>query len=89
MHKALIEHAGPWDTATLIALATKHGLAGDKTAECFLKVDISAQVAKDRQHARLLDTNKFPAVAVNRKLCLIDEEAFRKAIRKALIEGTI
>ena len=89
MHEALIEHSGPWDTATLIALATKHGLAGDKIAECFLRVDISAQMAKDRQHAKLLNANDFPAVSVNRKLCPPNEESLRKAIRKVLIEGTI
>ena len=89
MHEALIEHTGLWDRATLLALATKQGLAGNKITECFDSVDIAAQMAKDRQHAQLLNTNNFPAVSVNRKLCLPNEEALRKAIRKVLIEGTI
>ena len=89
MHEALLEHHGPWDEATLIELATEQGLAGDKSAECLMRVDITAQMAKDRQHAQLLNTNNFPAISVNRKLCPPNEEALRRAIRKVLIQGTI
>lgn len=89
IHEALIEHSGPWDQATLLELATERGLAGDKIAQCFKRVDIEAQIAKDRQHAKALNANKFPAVSVNRKLTSAGEEALRKAIRKFLIQGTI
>lgn len=89
IHEALIKHPGPWDEATLIELATKQELAGDKIAECLKRVDIAAQMAKDRQHAQLLNTKNFPAVSINRKLSAPGVEALRKSIRKALIKGTI
>lgn len=89
IHEALIEHPGPWDEETLIGLATERGLVGDKIAECLKRVDIAAQMAKDRQHAKLLNTKNFPAVSVNRKLSPAGEGALRKAIRTFLIQGTI
>ncbi len=89
LHEALIEHPGPWDEETLIGLAGERGLARDKIAECLKRVDIAAQMAKDRQHAKALNTKNFPAVSVNRKLLPADEGALRKAIRKFLIQGTI
>ncbi|MFP8873153.1 MAG: thioredoxin domain-containing protein, partial [Myxococcota bacterium] len=78
---SLIEHAGAWDFNSLLELATAEGLNGDAVKACLSRIDIAAQVRKDRTHALERGLVRFPAVTVNRERVPIRDDALRKAIR--------
>jgi protein-disulfide isomerase len=82
---ALIEHSGPWDTDTLLSFAEQQGLARDPTRQCLGDIEVSDQIAKDRQHIDERKIRRFPAVSVNRTLVVDSPEAIRSEIRKVLL----
>jgi len=85
---SLIEHAGAWDFNTLIELAKAEGLDGDAVKACLARIDIAAQVGKDRAHARERGLARFPAVTVNREVVPIRNDALRKAIRTIIHDAS-
>ncbi len=89
LQAALIEHRAPWDDATLLELAGQAGLSPGALRACLERIDVEAQLAKDREHVSLRNIEAFPALCVNRKLVPNTGSALRAAIRRALLEGSI
>lgn len=83
---ALIEHAGPWKPEALLALAESLGLERVATRQCLESIDLTSQIAKDRQHAEQRRITRFPTVSVNRELVFDTEEAIRTAVRRVVLE---
>jgi len=89
VQQALMRHPGPWDQETLIELATREGLNPGTVRECLARTDITAQIAKDKEHARRFGVKKLPAISVNQQVVPTTAEAIRRAIRKALEDESI
>jgi hypothetical protein len=85
----LVAYIGPWDREALLSLAENHGLAREATRQCLANVDVAAQIAKDRQHARERQIREFPAVSVNRTIVRDSEEEIRSKIQKILLEESL
>lgn len=86
---ALVDHAGPWDTDTLLRLAAEQGLAPGLTRQCLGDIDVADQISKDRQHADERSIRRFPAVAVNRTAVADSADAIRHAVRKVVMENSL
>ncbi len=84
-----IEHAGPWERADLLRLGAAAELDGKLLAECLERIDVRAQLRRDREHVRLRRISPLPGVTVNRVRIRAAESEIRSAIRKALLEGSI
>lgn len=89
VQQALMRHPGPWDEETLIELAKHEGLNPKEVQKCLGQTDISAQIAKDKQHAKRFGVQRLPAISVNQQLIPTTVEAVRRAIRKVIEDETI
>lgn len=89
VQQALMRHLGPWDQETLIELAKREGLNPKNVRKCLGQHDISAQIAKDKEHAKRFGAQRLPAISVNQQLIPTTVEAIRRAIRQTLEDGTI
>jgi hypothetical protein len=89
LQQALIRHPGPWDEDTLVQVAVEQGLSGDPTRACLQRIDLTGQVAKDREHAAERGIRSFPTVTVNRQIISITDTALREAIRRVLLEQSL
>ncbi len=89
VQRALIAHPGPWDDETLLQIAVREGLELEETRKCLDEIDVTAQIAKDREHAAHRGAQSFPAVSVNWRVVPITDVAIRDAIRKVLLEDGV
>lgn len=89
VQEALIRHSGPWDEGALLNLAQAQGLDRDTTRACVGRVDVEAQIEKDRNHAKEHGIGSLPAVFVNRERVDDSEEALRRAIQSVLRRGSV
>ena len=84
----LIDHTGSWDSESLVDLARAEGLEVDGVKECVARIDVSAQVERDRAHALERGLTHFPAVTVNRESVPIRDDTLRKAIRTIIRDAS-
>jgi len=89
VQQALIRHPGPWDEHALVRIAVEQGLSGDRTRSCLQRIDLTGQVAKDRDHASERSISSFPTVTVNRSVSSDTDSALRDAIRRVLLEESL
>lgn len=89
VQRALMRHRGPWDQETLVDLAAEQGMKSETVRKCLGQTDISAQVAKDKEHAKRFGVQQTPAVSVNRRVIPSTAEDLRQAIRKILEDEMI
>lgn len=92
LQSALIAHTGPWDEASVLTLALAvmpKAWTLDSLRHCAANADLSAQIERDRSHAKERGIRAFPAVSVNREPIPSSAESMRRAIRAAVREGSI
>jgi len=89
MQEALIMHQGPWSELVLMGLAIDMGIDEERMNECLIRINVGAQIAKDRQHAEMRRVMKFPAISVNQKQTATTDSALHRAIQEVIIEGSI
>ncbi|MEE9269440.1 MAG: hypothetical protein V3V49_04180 [Candidatus Krumholzibacteria bacterium] len=89
MQRVLIDHDGPWDVRTLVALVERVGLS-PRAAKRYVKAaDVSAQVNKDRQHAALAGIASYPTVEIENTIVENSDDALRRKIRRVLYEDSM
>ena len=81
VQEALIQHRGPWDNTALLEIARAAGLERLR-ASCLDSRDVTAQIAKDRDHLAERGITSLPAVSVNRAVVPNTDTAIRRAIRQ-------
>jgi len=86
---ALIEHSGPWGADSLLALGASAGLDRNATRLCLDKIDVGAQLDKDRQHAKQRGIRIFPTISVGRTRVADTDDAIRSAIRQSILEKSL
>lgn len=89
IQESLLAHQGSWDEQELMRLAAEEGLDTTQVVHCLRKLDMSAQIAKDRQHAQERAIRRFPAVTVNREPVAPTYEAIRGKIEEVLLRNSI
>ena len=89
VQRLLIEHDEPWDEETLVRLVAPVGLNQREMRRCLGQTEVRAQIAKDREHARIYGIETFPTVTVNRQITPGTDKAIRRAIRAILEEESI
>ena len=88
MQLALIDHTGPWDTESLLAVASRLGVDVEQARTCLAGVDVDPQIMKDREHASNRGLNRYPAVTINRVPVTAREDALRQAVRELLEDSS-
>jgi hypothetical protein len=86
---ALIEHSGPWGADSLLDLSAAAGLDRNATRLCLDKIEVGAQLEKDRQHAEQRGIRSFPAISVDRTPVADQDRAIRRAVRRAILEKSL
>ena len=86
---ALIEHSGPWGADSLLTVGAAAGLDRNATRLCLDKIEIGAQLDKDRQHAEQRGIRSFPAISINRESVADTDRAIRRAIHQAIVEKSL
>jgi hypothetical protein len=89
LQQALIRHPGPWDEDALVRIAVEQGLPGDPTRACLQRIDLTGQVAKDRDHAAERGIRSFPTITVNRRVTPATDSALGEAIRRVLLAESL
>ncbi len=85
----LIAYSGPWGADSLLALGAAAGLDRDATRHCLDKIEIGAQLDKDRQHAEQRGIRSFPAISIDRRSVANTDHAIRRAIRQSILENSL
>ncbi len=65
------------------------GLDRHATRLCLDKIEIGAQLDKDRQHAEQRGIRSFPAISINRESVADTDRAIRRAIHQAIVEKSL
>jgi protein-disulfide isomerase len=86
---ALIEHSGPWGLDSLLAVGAAAGLDRNATRLCLGKIEVGAQLDKDRQHAEQRGILSFPAISIDRTSVADTDDAIRRAIRQSIMENSL
>ena len=86
---AMIQHEGPWDEHSLLALGVAKGLDARDLAACLPAAAVRGQIEKDTLHARLAKIRRFPALSVNGEAVWGGEAGLREAVHAAIREGSI
>jgi len=88
LQRRLIDHRGPWDLSQLLRHGMAAGLDEEELRSCLRKIDVQAQVRKDREQMRNREIEKLPGVAVaRRRISAGDDAALNEAIQRALRAG--
>ena len=68
---------------------SRSGWTLESLRHCAANADLSAQIERDRSHAKERAMQSFPAVSVNREFIPDSPESLRRAIRAAIQAGSI
>lgn len=89
VQQALVDHQGPWDSETLVALAAEHGLEPALVRLCLEKMNVRQQIAKDREHAELRGIRSYPALSLNGEKISAGESSLDRAVERILKEESL
>lgn len=89
VQSALIAHSGPWDERTLLELGAAAGLPPEPARACLREIDLSQQLAKDREHAGQRRIGSLATITVNGHPVPSTDQALRQAIGRVLREESL
>ena len=89
VQSALIGHSGPWDEPALLELGIAEGLSLEPARACLREIDVSQQLAKDREHAQRRRIGSLATITVNRQPVPSTDAALREAIRRVVREQSL
>lgn len=89
VQSALIAHSGPWDAPALLELGAAQDLPPEPARACLHEIDVSQQLAKDREHAQDRRIGSLATITVNRRPVPSTDEALREVIRRLVREQSL